>query len=53
MNLNHLKHHLLWLQAAADDAASGISFWCRSSSGTYPLTCAAREALPVARLPLV
>jgi hypothetical protein len=41
------------LQDATDDAASGISFWCLSSSDAYPLTCPARETLPVATLPLV
>ena len=35
------------LQVATDDAASGISFGCLSSSDAYPLTCPARETLPV------
>jgi hypothetical protein len=41
------------LQVATDDAASGISFWRLSASDAYPLTCPAREALPLATLRLV
>ena len=52
-NLNHIEHHLFGASNHYWRRCFWHQFWCLTSSDAYPLTCPAREALPVATLLLV